>query len=112
MRNALPEQSKELTPLYSLLQQTPGIDKDWEDFKRTFENVHHNFFGRLLEQDPDLTQSELRLCALICLNLSIKEMSSLMGISPDSVKTARYRLRKRFNLQQDQNLADFVIAFS
>lgn len=112
LRSSLPEQSKELTPLYSLLQQTPGIDKDWEDFKRTFENVHHNFFGRLLEQYPDLTQSELRLCALICLNLSIKEMSSLMGISPDSVKTARYRLRKRFNLQQDQNLTDFVIAFS
>lgn len=112
LRSLFPEQSKELTSLYALLQQSPGIDKDWEDFKRTFESVHHNFFGRLLGQYPDLTQSELRLCALICLNLSIKEMSSLMGISPDSVKTARYRLRKRFNLQQDQSLTDFVFTFS
>lgn len=112
MRAAHPESAKELNPLYALVQQTPGIDKDWEDFKRTFENVHHNFFSRLLAAFPDLTPAELRLCALICLNLSMKEMSSLMGISPDSVKTARYRLRKKFNLPASQNLADFVIAFT
>ena len=111
IKKSLPD-SKELSSLYSLVNQTTGIDRDWEDFKRTFENVHHNFFGRLLEKFPDLTQSELRLCALICLNLSIKEMASLMGISPDSVKTARYRLRKRFELKQEQNLTDFVISFS
>lgn len=112
LKKKLPDQPKELNSLYSLVSQTTGIDRDWEDFKRTFENVHHNFFARLLEKFPDLTQSELRLCALICLNLSIKEMASLMGISPDSVKTARYRLRKRFELTTEQNLTDFVISFS
>jgi tetratricopeptide (TPR) repeat protein/DNA-binding CsgD family transcriptional regulator len=112
LRQAMPEHTKAFSPLYSLVQQNPGIDKDWEDFKRTFENVHQNFFSRLLERCPELTQSELRLCALICLNLSIKEMASLMGISPDSVKTARYRLRKRLNLDQEQNLTDFVIGFA
>lgn len=112
LKSSLPNQSKEISSLYSLINQARGVDRDWEDFKRTFENVHHNFFGRLLEKYPDLTQSELRLCALICLNLSIKEMASLMGISPDSVKTARYRLRKRFDLATEQNLADFVIGFS
>jgi tetratricopeptide (TPR) repeat protein len=112
LKSTLPEQSRELHSLHTLIQHNTNIDRDWEDFKRTFENVHHNFFARLLEFQPDLTQSELRLCALICLNLSGKEMASLMGISPDSVKTARYRLRKKLNLEQDQNLTDFVIGFS
>ncbi len=102
---------EELKGINTLIRKSASVDNDWEDFKRTFENVHHNFFGKLLDQYPDLTPAELRLCALICLNLSIKEMASLMGISADSVKTARYRLRKKFNLEQDQNLTDFVIGF-
>lgn len=103
--------ANELNGINTLIRKSASVDNDWEDFKRTFENVHHNFFAKLLDQHPDLTSAELRLCALICLNLSIKEMASLLGISADSVKTARYRLRKKFNLEQDQNLTDFVIGF-
>lgn len=103
--------AEELKGINTLIRKSASVDNDWEDFKRTFENVHHNFFAKLLDQYPDLTAAELRLCALICLNLSIKEMASLLGISADSVKTARYRLRKRFNLGQHQNLTDFVIGF-
>ncbi len=103
--------AEELKGINTLIRKSASVDNDWEDFKRTFENVHHNFFGKLLEKYPDLTPAELRLCALICLNLSMKEMASLLGISADSVKTARYRLRKKFNLEQDQNLTDFVIGF-
>jgi tetratricopeptide (TPR) repeat protein len=107
-----PEQAREFNSLSSLVQQNSSIDRDWEDFKRTFENVHHHFFSRLLKYNPELTQAELRLCALVCLNLTVKEMSSLMGISPDSAKTARYRLRKKLNLNQDQNLTEFVIGLT
>jgi DNA-binding CsgD family transcriptional regulator len=112
LRVQMPGHSEELKSINQLIQQSSTIDKDWEDFKRTFENVHQNFFPRLMEHCPELTQSELRLCALISLNLSIKEMASLMGISPDSVKTARYRLRKKLDLDQDQNLGDFVMSFA
>ena len=112
LRVRMPDHSAELKSISQLIQQSSTIDKDWEDFKLTFENVHQDFFPRLLEHCSDLTQSELRLCALVSLNLSIKEMASLMGISPDSVKTARYRLRKKLNLDQDQNLGDFVMGFA
>jgi tetratricopeptide (TPR) repeat protein len=112
LKNTTPEPPRELNTLLNLVQQNTSIDKDWDDFKRTFENVHQNFFGNLLDRYPDLTQSELRLCALIYLNLSIKEMASLLGISPDSVKTARYRLRKKLGLDQDQGLVDFIIRFA
>ncbi len=101
--------TEELNATFSLIRRSASVDSDWEDFKRTFENVHHNFFAKLLNEYPDLTPAELRLCALVLLNLSIKEMASLLGISADSVKTARYRLRKKFNLPQEQNLTDFVI---
>lgn len=112
LKNTSHQPQTELNTLLNLVQQNTSIDRDWDDFKRTFENVHHNFFGNLLNQYPDLTPAELRLCALICLNLSAKEMASLMGISPDSVKTARYRLRKKFGLEQEQGLDEFVLRFT
>jgi DNA-binding CsgD family transcriptional regulator len=110
LKGKLPASSKELNSILNLVQNN-NIDKDWEDFKKIFENVHHDFFGKLLMQYPDLSPTELKLCALVYMNLSIKEMASLMGISPDSVKTSRYRLRKKLGLSQEQNLSEFIINY-
>ena len=104
--------AKEFNSILRLVQTNQTIDKDWEDFKRTFENVHHNFFSNLLMQCPELSPTELKLCALIKLNLTPKEVASMMGISPDSVKTSRYRLRKKLGLIQEQSLTDFIMGFS
>ncbi len=76
-----------------------------------FEKVNSSFFQRLKNQFPDLTQSDLKLCALISLNLSMKEMAELMGISPESVKMARHRLRKKLNLVTEENLTEFLASF-
>jgi DNA-binding CsgD family transcriptional regulator len=104
---------KESAPKYKrltrLIDYSFTLDKDWEEFKLYFERVHQDFFGRLKEQYPSLSANELRLCALLKLNLSVKEMASLMGISPESVKMARHRLRKKLGLTSDQNLAEFML---
>ncbi len=108
-KTADPSLSKELNSLIHQVQQKHTIDRDWEDFKLTFENVHPNFFSLLLQQFPDLSPAELKLCALIRLNLNMKEMAALLGISADSTKTARYRLRKKLALAQEQSLSDFIL---
>jgi len=108
-KDANPAFSKELNSLLHQVQQKHNIDRDWEDFKLTFENVHPNFFSFLLQQFPELSPAELKLCALIRLNLGMKETASLLGISPDSVKTARYRLRKKLNLAQEQSLNELLL---
>ncbi len=63
----------------------------------------------LKDRYPDLTPNEMRLSALVKLNLTIKEMAAILGISPDSVKTARYRLRKKLELNTEENLTDFML---
>ena len=87
------------------------IDQDWENFKIMFEQVHEGFFVRLKASYPDLGNAELKLCALLRLNLNLKESSQILGISSDSVKTARSRLRKKLQLSQEDNLVDFMIMF-
>ena len=103
--------AKKLNQLKRLVDYSFNLDKDWDNFKLHFEQVHKNFFNDLMEKFPDLTPSECKLCALIKLNLNTKEIASILSINPESVKVARYRLRKKLGLDGHQNLAEFLIGF-
>jgi tetratricopeptide (TPR) repeat protein len=96
--------------LIKLIDYSFSLDKDWEDFKLYFEQVHKNFFTKLKENHPELSSSELKLAALVRLNLNLKESATILGISPESVKTSRHRLRKKLNLGEEQNLADYLLS--
>lgn len=85
-------------------------DNNWRDFDNYFESVNKNFYTRLKQKYPDISANDLKICALIKLNLSIKEMASILNISPDSVKTARHRLRKKLQLSTEENLTDFILS--
>jgi len=85
-------------------------DNIWNDFDLYFESINKNFYTRLKQAHPEISANDLKICALIKLNLSIKEMSSILNISPDSVKTSRYRLRKKLKLAADDNLTNFILS--
>lgn len=100
-----------ISRLVKVIDNSLESEKDWDEFRMYFEKVHTSFFENLKARHPELSQGDLKLCALISLNLSMKEMAELMGISPESVKMARHRLRKKLNLATEENLSDFVAAF-
>ncbi|HFA51379.1 MAG TPA: tetratricopeptide repeat protein [Bacteroidetes bacterium] len=83
-------------------------DEDWETFKLYFEQTNQNFYKNLAAINKDLTPTELKLCALIKLNMNIKETASVLNIEPSSVKTARHRIRKKLNLEQGQDLTGYI----
>ncbi|MEM9833359.1 MAG: tetratricopeptide repeat protein [Bacteroidota bacterium] len=112
LKKSRPEEiGKRTNSLNRLIDQHTNIDRDWEDFRRYFEEVHQHFFDKLKRGYPDLTQGELKLCALLKLKMNLKEAASILGISPESVKTARYRLRRKLDLDRDENLIDFMQRF-
>ena len=87
--------------------------KDWEVFESNFNQIHESFFKNLVERHPDvLTPKDLRLCAYLKLNLSTKEISPLMSISSRGVEIHRYRLRKKLNLDKNQNLNEYFMNIS
>ncbi|NBW34556.1 MAG: hypothetical protein EBR30_05955 [Cytophagia bacterium] len=110
MKNASPEdvQSALTKNLMQLVNFGLNIDKDWDNFKMHFEQVHNDFFDQLKTKYPHLNSSDLKLCALLKLKLDTKEIASIMNISPQSVKVARSRLRKKLELDLTSNLSAFI----
>jgi DNA-binding CsgD family transcriptional regulator len=100
------------TDLTRIVNKGFNQDKEWDDFNLHFESINKNFYTKIRESFPGISPNDLKICALIKLNLSTKEMASILNISPDSVKTARYRLRKKLNLNTEDNLTGFIQALS
>ena len=103
---------KNLDKLLVLINQSFVSDEEnWNMFQANFDRIHENFFRNLKQQYPDLTAGDLRFCALLRLNMPTKEIAKLLNISVRGVDAARYRLRKKFNLSQEDSLTDFMINF-
>lgn len=86
------------------IRQNIRFDDDWERIKLHFEGVHPDFFRRVQAAAPTLTDHELRHCAYIKMKFATKEIAALLGIDHNSVKVARYRLKKKLNLPAEQEL--------
>ncbi|MEP4535095.1 MAG: triple tyrosine motif-containing protein [Cyclobacteriaceae bacterium] len=85
-------------------------DKDWEDFKLYFEQIYTGFYAKLTATCPELTSHDLRHCALIRLNLSNQECASILGISPESIKVSRARIRKKIKTDPGKGLTEFILS--
>lgn len=82
-------------------------NKDLERFSKRVDEVNASFFNTLTQKFPDLTEKEKKLCALLKLNLSSKEIAVLNNVSEGAITMARYRLRKKLAIEHDENLAEF-----
>ena len=85
-------------------------DKNWENFSRYFEEVHRDFNRKVKSKYPQITSNELRLLALLKMNLTSKEIANILNISPEGVKKARYRLRKKLYITTEDSLQDLVLS--
>ena len=82
---------------------------DWKVFEFHFEKAHEKFLHKLMNKYPQLTHGDLRLCAYLRMNLTSKEIAPLLRISVRGVENHRYKLRKKLNLQPEENLTDFIL---
>lgn len=98
-------------------QMLRSIERDlnnkekWKIFEENFDEVHEEFLNRFKDKHPNITAKDIRLCALLRMNLSSKEIAPLLRISVRSVEISRYRLRKKIDLPHDINLTDYIVHF-
>ncbi len=86
-------------------------EKEWDELTNFFKEIHPHFIKKLSSLSKEsLSPAELRLGMLLRLNLSSKEIASILRVTPDSVRVARYRLRKKLPIGQKEELVNFMIA--
>ena len=103
--------NKLYTKMKTMLEETLENQADWVLFESYFNTAHQNFTGRLRQKFDDITAGDLRICCLLRMNLSTKEIASILNVSVRAIELRRYRLRKRLGLEGDTNLIDFLINF-
>ena len=91
-----------------LIHQTLLTDYDWNKFKELFEKIHPAFFSGLKAMAPAITQSEMRLAALMKLNLDNKQMASMQGISVSSLRGNKTRLRQKLAIPPETDLDELI----
>lgn len=84
---------------------------NWEEFRLYFEEINPSFYSKLSSTYPKLTPNELKLCAIIKLGLSNKDIASILFREVRSIESARNRLRKKLNLEKTDSLFDFLSKF-
>lgn len=85
-------------------------DESWSIFETNFEQVHEDFLKRIRERHPDISPKELKLAAYLRMNISSKEIATLMNITTRGVEISRYRLRRKCKLDRNQNLTDYILS--
>ena len=83
-------------------------NEQWEEFRKLFDKVHKGFLSNLKRKLPDLSQTDIRFIALTKLKLSSREMASMLGVSPSTIRIYKFRLRKKLGLAKEGDIEDLI----
>ncbi|GAA6768403.1 hypothetical protein AAFH68_43580 [Flavobacterium sp. CGRL1] len=107
------DSEKDFNKLKSEIKKAIKINEvnkhEWEIFETNLNQIHNEFIINLSKKYPQLTPKDIKLCVYLKMNLSSKEIAPMMNISFRGVELHRYRLRKKLNLTQDENLSKFLL---
>lgn len=104
------EVQNRVTSLKSYVQSMIVVD-NWNIFDKHFKSLHPDFYKKLSAAHTYLGPSELKLCALLKLNLRSKEIAHITGLTQDSIKTARTRIRKKLGINTEESLVNYLMQF-
>lgn len=120
--DALARVKEELQKLYKASDSDSGLKKalhlvndiernneDWDRFATRFDEINDDFLKKIKSRHPQLTPTDLKLCAYLQLNMSSKEIAQLMNISLRGVEISRYRLRKKLQLPTEMSFQEFFL---
>ncbi|QKJ30671.1 transcriptional regulator [Mucilaginibacter mali] len=99
----------QLNKIQKVINEGMDNERDWNLFEKSFNEAHENFFKKLSAHHPHLVPNDLKLCAYLRMNMSSKELASLLNITLRGVEIRRYRLRKKLDIPHDTNLVKFLM---
>ncbi|HLO91129.1 MAG TPA: tetratricopeptide repeat protein [Lentimicrobium sp.] len=102
------------TKLMAHLQELKGqlkSDAELKDFFTHFEEVNSGILTILKQKHPVLNSNDIRFLSYIYINLSTKEISSLLNITPEACRKRKERILRKLELPDDTELFDYISGF-
>jgi len=90
----------------TILNSNINTEQNWQNFLLNFNQNYPDFFSKLKNVYPNLTENDVKLCALLRMGFKSKEISGILNVALSSVKKSRQRLRKKLNIEDKAGFAD------
>ena len=100
--------NKDLNKLVFQLKAHLKNETGWDDFLIHFEKANYGFLKTLKEKHPSLNTNDIRFVSYLYMNLSIKEIATMLNITPDACRKRKERIRKKMGLTNTSNLYDYL----
>ena len=104
----LPQDLENVKAIKQIVKDNLAAEQVWDNFVIHFNNVHPDFFEKLKQRAPALTENNLRLCAYLRISMPPKQIAQVLNISFENVRKSSYRLKKKLLLGEEDNLYDFL----
>jgi len=98
----------DLISIVNSIKMSAGDNKLWQDFKVYFEQISPGFLSLLSRKYPELTPIDLKYCCYLKMNMTNDDIRNLLGINQESVRTHKYRLKRKMSLSKEQDLTGYL----
>ena len=102
------EQKNKIKNLYHNIQNNVQIFHSTEELNKQINAIYKDFLDRLEAKHPGLTKAEKKLCTMLYINMSSKEIAAITNTTIRTVETSRYRLRRKFDISRDEDIVSFL----
>lgn len=82
--------------------------EDWVAYQKLFNQVHPYFSTSVFTYCPHISQAELRCIYLEKLQLSNTEMALVLGVSINSIRVTKHRIRKKLNIETQEEMEGLI----
>lgn len=107
-----PKLQQDIQRLNFMIDNNIRLDDEWEKLKIRFQEIHTGFYEKLTNTHKELTQYDLKICTFIFLGFDTKQIAQILNIDYTSLRTQRYRIRKKMALAKKDDLAEYIIKVS
>jgi tetratricopeptide (TPR) repeat protein/DNA-binding CsgD family transcriptional regulator len=109
IQREIPGNYKDVQGVLNSIRISRVVEKEWKNFDEYFGNVHKGFYERCEKIIPSLTIAEKRLAGLVRMNLTNAEIAAILNVETNSVKMAKYRLKKKLGLNDNQDMLSHLL---
>lgn len=98
---------KEISGLISSIKMNLLMPGERDELDRLVQQTGAMFFERINSINPDLTETEKKICVFLSFGFNSKDISGIMNITSKTIDNYRSSIRKKLDIPENNSLQEF-----